>query len=96
MFVFSKFYFSCEIETYSHWGGIKKELYKLNNFHAVAGFIVGLNMAPISRLKHSLNELGKKRKAILQLLNEFMNPASSYLSYRNTLHSRTTPAVPFM
>ena len=66
------------------------------NFQAVAGIVVGLNLAAVSRLKHTFAGLSKKEKVTMDHLNEFMNPHGSYVTYRNILHSKTLPVIPYM
>ena len=66
------------------------------NFHAIAGIVAGLNIAPIIRLKFTFNLLPKKDKIILDKINAFMDPTSSYSNYRKSLLTRSLPLIPYL
>ena len=67
-----------------------------NNFHAVAGIVVGLNTAAVSRLKHTFGDLPKKYRQIVTRLTEFLNPEGSYSAYRAILQTKILPVIPYM
>jgi len=76
---------------------ISKNLLEVQkNYHAVAGIVVGLNLAAVSRLKHTFRDLSKKHKVIMDSLNTLMNPQSSYANYRNTVKTKTLPVIPYI
>lgn len=75
---------------------IALNLYDLNNYATLMAFVAGFNKASVSRLKHTLEEIGAKAARKLYQLEQLMSAESSYKNYRQKLHSINPPCIPYL
>eukprot|EP01089_Gocevia_fonbrunei_P011722 TRINITY_DN2562_c0_g1_i1.p1 TRINITY_DN2562_c0_g1~~TRINITY_DN2562_c0_g1_i1.p1 ORF type:complete len:410 (+),score=47.39 TRINITY_DN2562_c0_g1_i1:1-1230(+) len=76
--------------------GIADNLKKLKNFHTLMGIIAGLNTASVTRLKEAKASVSSKALQTFNKLEQLMHPKSSFKSYREYLHSQSTPCLPYL
>ena len=58
--------------------------------------LLGLQMNPISRLKHTFNGLKKSTKQKFENLCDIMDSSKNYKNYRNDLEKQTKFCIPFL
>eukprot|EP01113_Clastostelium_recurvatum_P031889 TRINITY_DN4032_c0_g1_i8.p1 TRINITY_DN4032_c0_g1~~TRINITY_DN4032_c0_g1_i8.p1 ORF type:complete len:1665 (+),score=458.48 TRINITY_DN4032_c0_g1_i8:252-5246(+) len=75
---------------------VAQALREINNFNSLMGIVAGLSMAPINRLKNTLNSLERKPQEILEKLQVLLNPTSSFKNYRSDLHNVRGPCLPYL
>lgn len=75
---------------------VGEELNELNNFHGVMEIISGLKSSPIFRLKKTWELVKKSRQQSLERIGSFLSRESSYKSYREALHDRNPPVIPYI
>mmetsp|Transcript_32085 Transcript_32085/g.89814 ORF Transcript_32085/g.89814 Transcript_32085/m.89814 type:complete len:616 (+) Transcript_32085:50-1897(+) len=75
---------------------VGEELNELNNFHGITEIISGLQSAAVFRLKKTWELVKKSRHQSLQRLGQFISRESSYKSYREALHDRNPPIIPYI
>eukprot|EP01132_Coremiostelium_polycephalum_P001190 gene1190-1503_t len=68
----------------------------LNNFNAVMEILSGLNLTPVFRLKKTWETLPRKYLATFRHLNSLMAPKSNFKVYRDVLHTKNPPCLPFL
>ena len=71
------------------------ECRRLNNFNSMFAIVAGLNSAPCFRLHKTKALVSSEKMAICDELNELASSAKSYKKYREVLHTRNPPCVPF-
>lgn len=71
-------------------------LLNLRNYHSVMGVLAGLSSSPVSRLKFTKRELPAKSLKILTDIENEMSSASSFRTYRASLHKDRSACVPFL
>lgn len=78
--------------------GIAQCLKNLNNYQALMGLNVGLNLSPCQRLKHTWDNIKGKTKIInnFRAIEKLMNPEGSFKNYRTTLATARIPAIPYL
>jgi len=69
---------------------------QLNNFNAVMEIISGLNLTPVYRLRKTWDALPKKQLVFFEQLSALMAPKSNFKVYREELHTKNPPCVPFL
>lgn len=70
-------------------------LYELHDFNGLMSVLAGLQMNPISRLKHTFAALKQKTQDKFKMLNDVMDPSKSYKNYRLELEKQNKFCVPF-
>jgi len=75
---------------------IAQHVRKLNNFNSLMAILAGINTSAIYRLKWTREQLPQETQQVLQQLIDLMDAASSYSTYRQTLHDVNPPCVPFL
>eukprot|EP01133_Synstelium_polycarpum_P004020 gene4020-4656_t len=68
----------------------------LNNYNAVMEILSGLNITPVFRLKKTWEMIPRKYLATLKHLNSLMAPKHNYKVYRDVLHTKNPPCLPFL
>ncbi|KYR00468.1 RasGEF domain-containing protein [Tieghemostelium lacteum] len=68
----------------------------LNNFNAVMEILSGLNLTPVFRLKKTWETLPRKYLATFKHLNSLMAPKNNFKVYREVLHTKNPPCLPFL
>src|SRR3990167_1564786 len=58
--------------------------------------LAGVNSSPVRRLKLTWKEMTETERRIVEDNERLMNHKSSYRTYRSTLHSSSTPIIPFL
>jgi len=74
---------------------IASRLASVCNFNGLLGILVGLNIASISRLKHTFSGLSKKYSEELTRLMLYQEPSQSFRFLRNTIKQSST-LVPYV
>eukprot|EP01127_Copromyxa_protea_P016284 TRINITY_DN4807_c0_g1_i2.p1 TRINITY_DN4807_c0_g1~~TRINITY_DN4807_c0_g1_i2.p1 ORF type:complete len:1373 (-),score=282.44 TRINITY_DN4807_c0_g1_i2:58-3576(-) len=75
---------------------IAQHLRELNNYNTVMGIIAGLNIGPVSRLKHSFAGIKKLNEKTLNDLQSVMDHSGAYKKYRETLEAAGPSVVPYI
>lgn len=77
---------------------VAEQLLHLQNFHALAGFYVGLEgYSPISRLNQTKALLTPQSIKTMKVLDSYYNLSNSnYKAYRNYIKNAKIPCVPFI
>jgi len=68
----------------------------LNNYNAVMEILSGLNLTPVFRLKKTWEQLPRKYLATFKNLNSLMAPKFNFKVYRDVLHTKNPPCLPFL
>ncbi|EGC30334.1 hypothetical protein DICPUDRAFT_157929 [Dictyostelium purpureum] len=68
----------------------------LNNFNAVMEILSGLNLTPVFRLKKTWETIPRKYLATFRHLNSLMAPKFNFKVYRDVLHTKNLPCLPFL
>eukprot|EP01095_Lingulamoeba_sp_RSL-Kostka_P006074 TRINITY_DN1875_c1_g2_i2.p1 TRINITY_DN1875_c1_g2~~TRINITY_DN1875_c1_g2_i2.p1 ORF type:complete len:162 (-),score=39.75 TRINITY_DN1875_c1_g2_i2:256-741(-) len=66
------------------------------NYNTLMGFVTGLNMAAMSRLKATMSEIDTKLIQKFNKLENVMDPSSSFKNYRKALQHSISPAMPYL
>ena len=69
---------------------------RYNNFQGLMGVFAGLEMAAVTRLKHTFAGVKGKCKPQLKELKELFDPRNSWKTYRHVIGATDTVAVPYM
>ncbi|KAG5456123.1 MAG: ras guanine nucleotide exchange factor domain-containing protein [Olpidium bornovanus] len=77
-----------------HFISVAEACRNLHNFNTLMSILAGLSSAPIHRLTRTW-EVGSFL-ATLDALRKMMSPTKNFSEYREELHSRNPPAVPFL
>jgi len=75
---------------------IAQKCRELNNFNAVMEITAGLQLSSIFRLKRTWETVSKRDMALLQELQELMNPSSNWRRFRTELKLCNPPCVPYL
>ncbi|EFA83616.1 RasGEF domain-containing protein [Heterostelium album PN500] len=68
----------------------------LNNFNGVMEILSGLNITPVFRLKKTWETIPRKYLATFRHLNSLMAPKHNFKVYRDVLHTKNPPCLPFL
>lgn len=69
---------------------IAQQLKEMNNFNTLMGFVAGLNMSCVSRLKNTFNQVSKRSMEQYRALQELLDPKSSFKSLRDAIKNGGT------
>ena len=83
-------------KVYTNMVNLLMGLKAFQNFSGIMAVLAGLNMSPITRLKHTLKEVSPKVLKTQQAFTEMMRSVSSFKAYRGALRLSTGPAGPFL
>jgi hypothetical protein len=76
---------------------IAQTLREMNNYHLAYALITGLNNVAVSRLKWTLEKLGRAPKLMLQNLEQLMGMEGSFKNYRDSVSGVSgVPCVPYI
>jgi hypothetical protein len=75
---------------------IAQQLKEMNNFNTLMGFVAGLNMSCVSRLKHTFNQVSKRSLEQYKALQELLDPKSSFKSLRDAIKNGGTTILPYI
>ncbi|PRP79654.1 hypothetical protein PROFUN_10554 [Planoprotostelium fungivorum] len=75
---------------------IAEILKNLNNYNTLMGFVAGLNMSAILRLKKTFEEVSTAEKELFKSLEKLMSPSKSYSAYRTQLKRSSGPILPYI
>eukprot|EP01117_Protostelium_nocturnum_P002738 TRINITY_DN1360_c0_g1_i1.p1 TRINITY_DN1360_c0_g1~~TRINITY_DN1360_c0_g1_i1.p1 ORF type:complete len:1498 (-),score=713.70 TRINITY_DN1360_c0_g1_i1:124-4617(-) len=75
---------------------IAEELRKLNNYNTLMGFIAGLNMSSILRLKKTFEDVPPAKLEVFKSLEKLMSPVGSYKLYRTNIKKAIPPLLPYI
>jgi hypothetical protein len=75
---------------------IAQQLKECNNFNTLMGFVAGLNMSCVSRLKQTFNLVSKRSLEQYKALQTLLDPKSSFKSLRDAIRNGGTTILPYM
>lgn len=75
---------------------VAKALRELNNYNTLMGIIAGLNMSCVSRLKQTMTTVGRKPLDTLKMLQNIVDPTSSFKTLRETLRQGGSTQLPYI
>lgn len=75
---------------------VAKALKEVGNYNTLMGIIAGLNMACISRLKLTMAAVGRKPLDTLRMLQNIVDPTSSFKTLRETLRQGGASQLPYI
>ena len=75
---------------------VAKALRELGNYNTLMGIIAGLNMSCVSRLKQTMAAVGRKPLDTLKILQNIVDPTSSFKTLRETLRQGGPTQLPYI
>eukprot|EP01104_Vermistella_antarctica_P002641 TRINITY_DN12854_c0_g1_i1.p1 TRINITY_DN12854_c0_g1~~TRINITY_DN12854_c0_g1_i1.p1 ORF type:complete len:1121 (+),score=328.85 TRINITY_DN12854_c0_g1_i1:409-3771(+) len=75
---------------------IMKHLREMNNYCTLMGFVAGLNISSVRRLKHTHAMVDTKLIALFESFEKLMAPASSFKAFRAAFGKSKLPAIPYL
>uniref|UniRef100_A0A6B2L6A9 Ras-GEF domain-containing protein n=1 Tax=Arcella intermedia TaxID=1963864 RepID=A0A6B2L6A9_9EUKA len=75
---------------------VAQNLFQKNNFNSLLGILAGLNLASITRLQITLNNLPKKTTELMEYLFTIQDPSSSFKHLREAKKKAGFNAVPYL
>jgi len=60
------------------------------------GIVAGLNIAPVSRLKHTFHDVPSQALKALESLQDTLSPTFSFKKYREALRASLAPCLPYL
>lgn len=79
-----------------HWIKIASECLELNNYDSLMAIICSLNSSMITRLKRTWDMVSQKRKDMLKVLQDIVEPTKNHAVLRQRLHDHVPPCLPFV
>jgi hypothetical protein len=75
---------------------VAKALRELGNYNTLMGIIAGLNMSCVSRLRQTMATVGRKPLDTLKVLQNIVDPTSSFKTLRETLRQGGPTQLPYI
>ncbi|KAI9729883.1 MAG: hypothetical protein M1818_008323 [Claussenomyces sp. TS43310] len=79
-----------------HWIKIAQKCLELNNYDSLMAIICSLNSSGIQRLKRTWDIVSQKRKDMLGVLQDIVEPAKNQLVLRQRIQDHVPPCLPFV
>lgn len=79
-----------------HWIKIAHKCLELNNYDSLMAIICSLNTSTIIRLKRTWDIVSQKRKDVLKILQDIVEPTKNHAVLRQRLHDHVPPCLPFV
>ncbi|TQV94073.1 Ras guanine-nucleotide exchange protein [Cordyceps javanica] len=79
-----------------HWIKVAYQCLGLNNYDGLMAIICSLNSSTINRLRKTWDAVSPKRKDLLRLLQEIVEPSQNNKVLRTRLHDHVPPCLPFL
>lgn len=79
-----------------HWIKIANECLILNNYDSLMAIICSLNSSMITRLKKTWDMISPKRKEMLKVLQDIVEPTKNHAVLRQRLQGHVPPCLPFV
>ncbi|KAM0248207.1 hypothetical protein ACHAP5_003589 [Fusarium lateritium] len=78
------------------WIKIAHQCLELHNYDGLMAIICSLNSSTISRLRKTWDAISSKRKDMLQILQDLVEPSQNNKVLRTRLHDHVPPCLPFL
>ncbi|OBT61423.1 hypothetical protein VE03_09492 [Pseudogymnoascus sp. 23342-1-I1] len=79
-----------------HWIKIANECLILNNYDSLMAIICSINSSMITRLKKTWDMISPKRKEMLKVLQDIVEPTKNHAVLRQRLQGHVPPCLPFV
>jgi len=79
-----------------HWIKVAHKCLELNNYDSLMAIICSLNSSTIIRMKKTWDLVSQKRKDILKVLQDIVEPTKNHAVLRQRLHDHVPPCLPFV
>lgn len=79
-----------------HWIKIAHKCLELNNYDSLMAIICSLNSSTIARLKRTWPLVSQKRKDMLKVLQDIVEPTKNHAVLRQRLQNHVPPCLPFV
>jgi hypothetical protein len=79
-----------------HWIKIAHRCMELHNYDTLMAIICSLNSSTIMRLERTWDMVSQKRKDILKILQDIVEPTKNHAVLRQRLHDHVPPCLPFV
>lgn len=79
-----------------HWIKVAQKCLELNNYDSLMAIICSLNSSGIQRLKKTWDVVSQKRKDMLKVLQDIVEPNKNQMVLRQRIHDHVPPCLPFV